>query len=226
MRLPLWVVPVAKLVITALVVALVYVGRQVFEPVVLPEVSSALSVRADCPSLDSRGVYFWYDTSPGRAVGASQWAAQLQLAGERSLSCGPSVAAETLRLTLVPGGHATVVVRLDRWHGGASAVAIEVPEVPAHGDELATVKPSLRLDRRISEQEFLDLATALDRRGAWSPYGLNGADPGGSHWIIERRRGASYNAAHRFAPGPGPFRDACLLFLKAADLKIPAAELN
>jgi hypothetical protein len=226
MRLPLWVVPVAKLATTALVVALVYVGRQVFEPVVLPEVNPAVSVRADCPSLDSRGVYFWYDTFPGRAAGASQWALQLEVAGERSLSCGPSLAAETLRLTLVPDGHPTVVVRLDRWRGGASAVAIEVPEVPAHGNDWPAVKPSLRLDRRITEEEFLDLGTALDRSGAWSPYGVSGAVSSGSHWIIERRRGPAYNAAHRFAPGPGPFRDACLLFLKAADLEISAAELN
>jgi len=226
MRLPHWVVPVAKLAVTGIVVTLIYVARQVFEPVVLPEVNPAVGVRSECPSPESRGVYFWFDTFSGRTLDSNQWALQLALAGERSLSCGPSLASETLRLTLVPEGHPTVVVRLDRWHGGASAVAIEVPEMPTDASSRASVKPSLRLDRRISDQEFIDLGAALDRSGAWSPYGMSGADPNGSHWIVERRRGSAYNAAHRFAPGPGPFRDACLLFLKAAELKVPEAELH
>jgi len=226
MRLPLWVVPVAKLVITGVVVTGIYVGRQVLEPVVLPDVNPAVSVRSHCPPPEARGFYFWFDTFAGRTAGADAWASQLALAGERSLSCGPSLASETLRLTLIPAGHPTVVVRLDRWHGGASAVAIEVPPMSADVADRSALRPSLRLDRQLSDEDFVDLAAALDRAGAWSPVGLINAETNGSHWILERRRGASFNAVHRFAPGAGSFRDACLLFLKAADLRIPAAELD
>jgi len=224
MRLPLWVVPVAKVALTALAVTGIYVGRQVFEPVLLPDVNPAVGVRPDCPPPEARGLYFWFDTFAGRTAGADAWASQLALAGERSLSCGPSLASETLRLTLIPVGHPTVVVRLDRWQGGASAVAIEVPAIPADASGQSHLRPSLRLDRQLTEQEFVDLSAALDRSGAWSPASLTGIDATGSHWILERRRHATYNAVHRFAPGAGSFRDACLLFLKAADLKVPAAE--
>ena len=226
MRLPLWVVPVAKLVITALAVTGIYFGRQVFEPVVLPDVNPAVSVRSHCPPPEDRGFYFWFDTFAGRTAGADAWAAQLALAGERSLSCGPSLAAETLRLTLIPASHPTIVVRLDRWQGGASAVVIEVPTMSADVADRSALRPSLRLDRQLRDEEFVDLGAALDRAGAWSPASLTGADNNGSHWILERRRGAAFNAVHRFSPGPGSFRDACLLFLKAADLRIPAAELD
>ena len=58
MRLPLWVVPVAKLVVTALVVAGIYVGRLVFEPVVLPDVNPAVSVRTHCPPPEAQGLLF------------------------------------------------------------------------------------------------------------------------------------------------------------------------
>jgi len=224
MRLPLWVVPVAKLVITAVVVAGIYVGRLAFEPVVLPDVNPAVSVRSHCPPPEAKGFYFWFDTFAGRTAGSDTWASQLALAGERSLSCGPSLASETLRLTLIPVGHPTVVVRLDRWQGGASAVAIEVPSMPADAAGQSALRPSLRLDRQLPDSEFVELSTTLDHSGAWSPASLTGVAAPGSHWILERRRGAAYNAVHRFAPGPGSFRDACLLFLKAADLRVPAAE--
>src|SRR3954449_6993484 len=68
MRLPLWVVPVAKLMITAVVVTGIYVGRQVFAPVVLPDVNPAVSVRSHCPPPEARGFYFWFDTFAGRTA--------------------------------------------------------------------------------------------------------------------------------------------------------------
>jgi hypothetical protein len=214
-----------KLSLSVGAVAAVYYVQRVAEPEMLPEVSFAHRLRSTCPALGSDEFYFEVGTFPRFDRFARAWAsAHLAMAAQESLSCGAALSSETLRLTWLRTDHEPIVVRVDRSHGGvhATAIALQPSSDPRHPAPQSIL---WRLDQQIADRAFVDLESALARAGVWSVPDSLGDATGGAEWVVERRRGSTYNAAHRFTPGPGPFRDACVLFLKVADLRIPADEI-
>lgn len=215
-----------KLSLSVGAVAGVYYVQQVVEPEMLPEVNPAHRMRTACPALGSDEFYFEVGTFPRDDRFARPWAsAHLAAAAQESLSCGPSLSTETLRLTWLRTAQSPIVVRIDKRHSGvtATAIALQPSTSSRHPVAVATL---WRLDRQLSDQAFTEIESALERAGVWSTPDSSVGGMDGTVWVVERRRGAAFNAAHRFTPGPGPFRDACLLFLKTMDVTVPTGEIQ
>ena len=215
-----------KLSLSVGAVAGVYYVQQVVEPEMLPEVNPAHRMRTACPALGSDEFYFEVGTFPRFDRFARPWAsAHLAAAAQESLSCGPSLSTETLRLTWLRTGRPPIVARIDKRQGGVAATAIAL-QPSTSGRHPVAVTTLWRIDRQLSDQALAEIDSALERAGVWSTPDSSVGGIDGAVWIVERRRGGAYNAAHRFTPGPGPFLDACVRFLKAVDIRLPPDEIH
>jgi hypothetical protein len=184
------------------------------------------SLRLECPSLDAGDYYFprgALDPSRTKVDGLLRdwYSKYLRAMLEPSLSCGDRTGGFAYRFLWLRSFHAPIAVRLEKT---GSSVVLNAVELEGTGGQAAgeIVKRTQRALSPAEENKFL---TRLKQVGFWEMrknqdrFGMEGAQ-----WILEGIDNGRYQVVDRWSPGPGPYRDVCLILLEFTGLTIPAAE--
>lgn len=182
-----------------------------------------LSVRPECPSLDAGDYYFppgALDPSRSKIDGITRdwYSKYLHAMMEPSLSCGPRSDGSAFRFLWLRSFHHPIAVRAERE---GSAVTLNVVELDGTGGSApgGVVK---RVQRVLSPAEQGQFLTKLQSVGFWEMkknqdrFGVEGAQ-----WVLEGAEDGRYRVIERWSPGPGAYRELCLLLLEFTGIVIP-----
>jgi hypothetical protein len=185
-----------------------------------------LSFRPECPSLDAGDYYFpkgALDSSRPKIDGLLRgwYSKYLRAMGEPSLSCGPRADGYAYRFLWLRSFHHPIAVRLEKVGPLITLDAVELDGTGGH----APGKIVKRTQRALSPDEESKFVAKLDQVGFWEmrrDQDRFGSD--GAQWILEGVDNGQYQVVQRWSPGPGAYREACILLLDLAGFKIPPAE--
>jgi hypothetical protein len=113
-------------------------------------------------------------------------------------------------------------VRVEKNGSSVTLTAVELAGTggQAPGEVIKRIDRALlpaeqdKLLARLNGVEFGEIGKDQNR------FGMDGAQ-----WILEGAEDGRYHVVDRWSPGPGPYRDICLVFLGLAGLAIPKAEM-
>ena len=190
--------------------------------VTLPEPSTALRVRRECPP--QSGVDFFYPPGAVYEKNLSRDEEQramasrfLRAAGVPSLSCGDSVV-EGYRLLLMPSYDPAIVLTLSLVNGRWRIDAAEFSD-PRTG---STWKVTHRASRVIPDEEILQFLEAVERAKFWlRPAWKESTTQDAATWMIEGRRRTGYRVVTMLDPVDYAFQEVALRFFSFAHIPIP-----
>jgi hypothetical protein len=137
---------------------------------------------------------------------------------EPSLSCGQRTDGFAYRLLWLRSFHHPISVRIEKNGSTVTLNAVELDGAGGH----APGEIVKRIQRALSPTEQNKFLTKLSRIGFWEMktnqdrLGLEGAQ-----WILEGTENGRYQVVDRWSPGPGAYRDVCLLLLEFTGIAIP-----
>jgi hypothetical protein len=184
------------------------------------------AVRPECPSLDARDYYFAngaLDSSrPKIDRMLREWYSKyLRAALEPSLSCGRGPDGFAYRFLWLRSAHRPISIRIEKEGPLFALHAVELDG--AGGSEPGGIVR--RIDRALSPAERDKFQARLAAVGFWElrknqdRFGLDGAQ-----WILEGAEDDRYQVVERWSPGPGAYRDFCLLLIEFTRIGIPPLE--
>ncbi|MBK5295920.1 MAG: hypothetical protein JJE40_02110 [Vicinamibacteria bacterium] len=171
--------------------------------------------RANCP--EDAAEYFF---APGTfnlddAFQREWYGSQLNAMRQKSMSCGRQDGDSIYRFTWLRSFHQPMVVQVSRTGEEVRITGVELDGKGGYepGAVVTTV------NRRLSVRQWTTLTSGLARAAFWGMR-TEGKSEGedGARWILEARHGNSYHVVNRWSPREGPFREACLRFLRLAGL--------
>jgi hypothetical protein len=89
-------------------------------------------------------------------------------------------------------------------------------------------KVDRRIERTLSPAEWDRLESSLDALGFWRMPTQESSDKigvDGAQWVMEGAAAGQYHVIDRWSPKDSPFREACILFLKVAGIKVRTEDL-
>jgi len=180
-------------------------------------------LRSECPSVDAGDYYFPKGSlDPTRAkidgITRDWYSKYLRAMLEPSLSCGGRTDGFAYRFLWLRSFHHPIAVRIEKNGSSVALTAVELDGTGGH-EPGGIVK---RVQRALSPAEQDKFLTKLSQVRFWEMrknqdrFGLDGAQ-----WILEGAESGRYQVVERWSPGPGAYREVCLLLLGFAGFAIP-----
>lgn len=161
----------------------------------------------------------------GGSMGQQLWSwhqQTLRAMGEPVLACGASADEETYRLTWMHSfsSPTPLLVRVSRRGSTVTARASRFARKP--GGSSVALEPVTDVSSTLTDAEWSQLLASIDRAGFWAESGAlvpRGED--GSTWLVEGRRGNTYQSVARHSPDDGPFRRLALELMRLGQFDDP-----